>query len=95
MKDAKILKAMERLREKPTEENWEAFARVLPKSSIRHYKIRFGKGKVANKQDLRRSEAELFNGRGERVGKVPIFYSGKGKMGGATIYLKGLSILNG
>lgn len=95
MKEEKIIEAMERLSKKPTEENWKAFARLLSKSSIRYYKIRFGKGKVANKQDLRRSEAELFDGRKETVGKVPIFYSSRGKMGGATIYLKGLSILNG
>jgi hypothetical protein len=89
----RINEVVERLNNDPSEENWEKFASALPKSGIKYYRIVYVKGSLKNAEDLRKSYAELFDGKGKLVAKVPIFKKGK-KPEGATIYLKGLLNIN-
>lgn len=91
MASEKIMKIVEMLNNDPSEKNWELFEKELPKSGIKYYRVVYTS--LKNKDDLRRSYAELFDAKGKLVGRVPIFKKGK-KIEGATIYLKGLLNIN-
>ncbi len=84
---------IDRLNKEPSEENWEEFAKVLPKSGIKYYRVVYMKGSIKNAEDLTKSYAELFDEKGNLVTKVPIFKKGK-KIEGALYYLKGLNNIN-
>ncbi len=83
-----------RLNSDPSENNWKSFSAALKKSKIVYYRVFFGKGKLSKTQDLRNSCVELYDKKKEIVAKVPIFMNKGKEIGGATIYLKGLQILN-
>lgn len=83
-----------KLRKTPNENNWKVFAAELKKSDVIYYKIVFGKGKLGNTQDLKKSYVVLYGKKKEKLAEVPIFMGTGKKIEGATIYLKGLSILN-
>ncbi len=83
-----------KLKKNPDENNWKAFSARLKKSNIVYYKTVFGKGKLSNTQDLKKSYIVLYDKRKEKIAEVPIFMGAGKKIEGATIYLKGLSILN-
>jgi hypothetical protein len=78
----------------PSKKNWEKLSSALNKNGITYYKIFFEKGKLKKTEDLRNSYMELYNKKEKLVAKIPIFKKeGKG-IEGATIYLRGLLILN-
>ncbi|MDE1860335.1 MAG: hypothetical protein KGH72_01310 [Candidatus Micrarchaeota archaeon] len=84
----------EALWKNPTTKGWEAFSGSLAKGGIKYYKIFYEKGKLANKEDLRYSYAELYDSKEKAVCKVPIFRKDGAKIKGATIYLSGLLNIN-
>lgn len=92
---AKITYIADELTEDPTEKNWKKLSSSLKSSKIAYYKIFFGKGKLSNTQDLRNSHLELYDNRKKMVATIPVFMKDGKKMTGATIYLRGLQILNG
>ncbi len=78
----------------PSEKNWKRLSSSLSGAGVAYYKVFFEKGKLKNTEDLRNSYATLYDRKKKLVAKIPVFKkSGKG-IEGATIYLKGLSILN-
>lgn len=90
-----ISEAAELLFEEESEANWKKFAAALKRSDARYYKVVFEKGKLDNEEDLRSSYAELYDEREGLITKVPIFKKlDKNRIEGATIYLKGLVVLN-
>ncbi len=93
MKD--IEEIAEKLKKDPNEENWKVLSSALKKGNVFHYRIFFGKGKLNNTQDLKKSYIELYDKKEAKLARIPIFVSKGKKIEGATIYLKGLSILNG
>ncbi len=78
----------------PEEKNWKGLASSLKKSGIAYYKPVFGKGKLKNTQDLKKSYVELYDRKAKPVAKIPIFMKKGKEPRGATIYLKGLLINN-
>ncbi len=86
-------KIVDELNKNPIEENWEKFAKALPKSGLKYYRVVYQKSSLKNAEDLRKSYAELYDKNGKLVYKVPIFKKSK-KIEGATIYLKGLLNIN-
>lgn len=90
-----IANIADELREDPSEKNWKRLSSALKKSRVSYYKVFFGKGKLSKTQDLRKSYVELYDKKKEMVAQIPIFMSRGREISGATIYLKGLMILNG
>jgi len=80
--------------ENPSEKNWKTLASSLKKGGIVYYRVFFEKGKLNKTQDLRRSYAGLYDKKENLVAKIPIFKREGKRIEGATIYLKGLLILN-
>lgn len=78
----------------PSEKNWSDFAGRLGRSGIKFYKVFYEKGKLANREDLRDSYVQLFDSKGKPVIRVPVYMQEKGRVRGATIYLKGLLNIN-
>lgn len=78
----------------PSSKNWDSFASALKKSDIKYYKVVYEKGKIANKEDLRDSYAELYDSKSRPAAKVPIYKKDGAKIRGATIYLTGLLNIN-
>ena len=90
-----IVDIANKLRKDPSEKNWKSLAAVLKRGDVAYYRTFFGKGKLSSTQDLRKSHVKLYDKKKKEVAEIPIFV-GKGRgIEGATIYLKGLSILNG
>lgn len=90
-----IKKIAERLFEEESEDNWKAFAKALPKSGLKYYKVVFQKGaKLKRAEDLTTSYAELYDARERLVTKIPIFMKKDGEIEGATYYMKGLLTIN-
>ncbi|MGC8662392.1 MAG: hypothetical protein ACP5RT_01240 [Candidatus Micrarchaeia archaeon] len=81
------------LNENPVEENWKKFAKALPKSKIKYYRIVYQKSSLKKAEDLRKSYAELYDKTGKLLFQVPIFMKSK-KIEGSTIYLKSLLNIN-
>ncbi len=75
-------------------QNWEKFRKGLKASGAKYYSVTFDKGKVNRKEDLRKAFAVLYDSKSKPIYNVPIVISEKGKMRGATIYLKGLLNVN-
>ncbi len=89
-----IEKAVEALWKEQSEENWKAFAKALPKSGMKYYKVVYQKGKLTKAQDLTKSYAELYDAKQKPTAKIPIFMRKGGKIEGATYYMKGLLTIN-
>lgn len=89
-----IEKAVEALWKEQSEENWKAFAKALPKSGLKYYKVIYQKGKLTKAQDLTKSYAELYDSKQKPATKIPISMRKKGKIEGATYYMKGLLTIN-
>ena len=85
---------LEQLNKEQSEKNWDKFAKELPKSKAKQYRVVYQKGNIAKSDDLLDSYAELFDSKDKMLGKVPIFLREGKKVRGATIYLKRLSNLN-
>jgi hypothetical protein len=85
--------AINLLNSDPNENNWKAFSNVRKKNDVKYYKIVYS-GKLHGISGLKTSYAELYNSRYKLIGKVPIMIKNGKEISGATIYLKGLSILN-
>jgi hypothetical protein len=80
----------------PTDKTWEKFASELKKDKkIKYYKTIYTTGKIKRFQDLKQSYAILYDTKYKVVTKVPLFMKRKEGLTGATIYLMGLSVLNG
>ncbi len=92
-KESSIEEIIEELWKNPSEKNWEAFAKKLPKSGLKYYRVVYPKGKIKRVEDLKKAYAELYDAKEKFVAKVPV-YKKNGKMAGATYYLKGLSSIN-
>ncbi len=91
----KIGSIAEKLMASPSNENWEAFSKALKKSGIKYYKIIFAnEGRLNKMQDLTKSVAQLYDSKYRAVARVPVFRKEGRKIRGATIYLKGLQVLN-
>ena len=84
----------DRLWDNPEEKNWKSLASSLKASGIVYYRPVYGKGKLKNTQDLKKSYIELYDKKAKLVTKVPLFMKNGKELRGATIYLKGLSINN-
>lgn len=83
------------LNKNPSEKNWKRLNSALRKGKVEYYRVFFEKGKLKNTQDLRNSYVKLYDKKKNEMAQVPIFMKNGKEIGGATIYLKGLSILNG
>ncbi len=81
--------------EEPSEANWKRFAKALPKSNLRYYKVVYQNGGKLNRaQDLTKSYAELYDPKQKLVLRIPIFEKSGRKITGATYYMKGLLTIN-
>ena len=89
-----IKKIAEELRKEQSEKNWKELRKALKDSKIRHYKTVYSKGKLAKKEDLRTAYVELYDAKEIEIARIPIFKKERGKIRGATIYLKGLTNIN-
>ncbi|MCL5099878.1 MAG: hypothetical protein M1158_02020 [Candidatus Marsarchaeota archaeon] len=94
MAKANLQAAVDALWEKPSEENWKKFAKTLPMSGLKYYKVVYQKGKLQRAQDLTKSYAQLYDSKQRPVLRVPIFEKRNGKVTGATYYIKGLLAVN-
>lgn len=96
MKEDKLKSAEEALRKDPSERNWKALASALKASSAKYYRVIYeNEGKLDKVQDLKKSYAELYDSKYKKLAKVPICIERGKRVSGATIYLKGLSVING
>ena len=78
-----------------SEKNWKEFAKALPKSGLKYYRVVFLKEeKLKKAQDLTKSYAELYDAKEKLVAKIPIFEKKGKKIEGATYYMKGLLTIN-
>ncbi len=93
MKNA-IQDVSDKLWENPEEKNWKLLSNSLKKAGITYYKTVYGKGKLKNTQDLKKSYVELYDKKVKFITKVPLFMKNGKELRGATIYLKGLQINN-
>lgn len=89
-----IIQIADNLRKNPNEKNWQKLSENLKKSGIIYYVVFFGEGKLSKTQDLRKSYVKLYNKHKKVVTEIPIFMTEGKKIRGATVYLKGLQILN-
>lgn len=89
-----IKSTIDELNKKQSRQNWEKFGSALKKSQLAYYLIVYDKGKINKKEDLRDAYAELYGKDGKFAYKVPVVMEEKGKVRGATIYLKGLLNFN-
>ncbi len=89
-----IEKAIEALWKEQNEGNWKAFAKALPRSGLKYYRVAYQKGKLTKAQDLMKSYAELYDAKRKLATKIPIFMRRNGKIEGATYYMKGLLTIN-
>ncbi len=90
----KIEKAVAALWKKPSEENWKAFAKAMPRSGLRYYRVFYGGDKLKRAQDLKKYYAELYDTKQRLVTKIPIYKTANEKISGATYYMKGLLTIN-
>jgi hypothetical protein len=95
MAKANIKEIADTLWKKPSRENWLIFARALPKSGLKYYKVVYSNGgKLRKAQELVKSYAQLYDGRERPVIRIPIFEKDGSKILGATYYMKGLLTIN-
>ncbi len=83
-----------KLWKEPTEKNWKSFGLMLKRSKAKYYHVVFAKGKLANKDDLRKAYAELYDAKGNELARVPVFMEKGRNVEGTTIFLKGLLNIN-
>ncbi len=79
---------------KPSEDNWKQFSNKL-KGNATYYRVVFEHGKIKKNEDITKSFVEIRNSERKILCKVPLFVREGKNLRGATIYLKGLQILNG
>ena len=95
MAKPKIEEIAEKLWKDQSESNWKMLADSIKNGKIEYYRVFFEKKSKLNKiEDLRKSYAELYDGKYRSIVKVPVFKKDKKGIEGATIYLKGLRINN-
>lgn len=78
----------------PSKGNWEEFSKHL-KGKAMYYKVIFEHGKIKKNEDITRSFVEILDSKSKVICKVPLFMRDGKNLRGATMYLKGLQILNG
>lgn len=90
-----IKKIADTLWKAPSKENWSTFVKALPKSGLKYYKVIFAnEGKLKKVQELTKSHAQLYDAKQKPVVRIPIFEKDRGKIMGATYYMKGLLTIN-
>ncbi len=78
----------------PSEQNWKQFSKAF-KGKAAYYRVVFEHGKIKKNEDITKSFVEIINSKRKVLCNVPLFVREGKVLRGATIYLKGLQILNG
>ena len=86
--------ASDALWKSPSKVNWEKFSKLLKGRAV-YYRVIFEHGKIKKNEDITKSFVEIWDSKRNVVCKVPLFLKDGRNIVGATIYLKGLQILNG
>ncbi|MCL4383328.1 MAG: hypothetical protein M1168_02365 [Candidatus Marsarchaeota archaeon] len=82
---------IEELNKNPTIENWDKLQNIIKIKKIKYYKIIYP-DELKGKNNLIKAYAILYDSYFKAVFKVPVISNNRGKIEGATIFLKGLTL---
>lgn len=86
---AKENKVVDELNRNPDKKNWDSFGSYLKKSKAKYYKVFYPK-KLKKLDDLKNAYVVIYDSRYIPMFRIPVTMKAKGKMEGATVYLKDL-----
>ncbi len=89
-RDGSIVALSERLRDKPTRENWSWVQRALRACGAKYYDVVYSTGGIKRPDDLRRSSVKVYDAKRRELAEFPLFISDKGKFEGSLYIFREL-----
>jgi len=74
----------------PIEDNWKQMIIALKKNSAKYYKVIYSHKSLRKFDDLTESFVEIYNGKLDKIAKLPLFKKGKKQILGSLEFLKWL-----